>query len=115
MAIGRSVIQVSWSAPTVPSGELLISGYSIQYKVRREMNNFKTLMVQLSPAEVTGLLPGTEYRVLVASVNALGTGKYCCNRRNLSIYVRTPNGKCVLVGDVCMSCLLVYRKHILKV
>ena len=94
MAIGRSVIQVSWSAPTVPSGELPITGYSIQYKVGKVANTFKTLMVQSSPAEVTGLLPGTEYRVLVASVNALGTGEYCCNGK--SIYVRTLNGKCVL-------------------
>ncbi len=94
MAIGRSVIQVSWSAPTVPSGELPITEYSIQYKVRKVANTFKTLMVQSSPAEVTGLLPGTEYRVLVASVNALGTGEYCCNGK--SIYVRTLNGKCVL-------------------
>ena len=94
MAIGRSVIQVSWSAPTVPSGELPITEYSIQYKVRKVAENFKTLVVQSSPAEVTGLLPGTEYRVLVASVNALGTGEYCCNGK--SIYVRTLNGKCVL-------------------
>ena len=31
-----------------------------------------------SPAEVTGLLPGTEYRVYVASVNTIGTGQYWC-------------------------------------
>ena len=92
MAIGRSVIQVSWSAPTVPSGELPITGYSIRYKVRHGMDNFKTLMVQSSPAEVTGLLPGTEYQVLLASVNALGTGEYCCSGRSSSIYVRIPNG-----------------------
>ena len=92
MAIGKSAIEVSWSAPTVHGGELPIRGYSIQYKVRHGMDNIKPLMVQSSPTNVTGLLPGTEYRVLVASVNALGTGKYCCNRRNSSIYVRTPNG-----------------------
>ena len=94
MAIGRSVIQISWSAPNVPSGELPITGYSIQYKVRMVAKT-KTLMVQSSPAEVTGLLPGMEYRVLVASVNALGTGEYCCSGRR--IYVRTLNGKCVLI------------------
>ena len=32
------------------------------------------LSAMQSPAEVTGLLPGTEYRVYVASVNAIGTG-----------------------------------------
>ena len=77
----------------MPNDELPITGYIVQYKVRREKDSIKTLMFQSSPAEVTGLLPGTEYRVLVASVNALGTGKYCCNEMSSSIYVRTPNGK----------------------
>ena len=80
------------------SDELPITGYSLQYKVRKVAKTVKTLMVQSSPAEVTGLLPGTEYRVLVASVNALGSGEYCCSGR--SIYVTTLNGKCVLVGKV---------------
>ena len=92
MAISRSVIRVSWSPPNVPNGELPITGYSVQYKVRREKDSVKTQMVQSSPAEVTGLLPGTEYQVFVASVNALGTGDYCCNEMSSSIYVRTPNG-----------------------
>ena len=93
VAISRSVIRVSWSPPNVPNGELPITGYSVQYKVRREKDSVITLMVQSSPAEVTGLLPGTEYRVFVASVNELGTGEYCCNEMSSSIYVRTPNGK----------------------
>ena len=92
MAISGSVIRVSWSAPTVPNSELPITGYSVRYKVRHENDNIKTLKVQSSPAEVTGLLPGTEYRVFVASVNVVGTGKYCCNGKSLSIYVRTPKG-----------------------
>ena len=91
MAVNRSgVIQVSWSAPTVPSGELPITGYSIQYNVRRLNDNFTALMSQSSPAEVTGLLPGTEHQVFVASVNALGTGVYCC--KTIAIYVRTHAG-----------------------
>ena len=94
MAIGRSAIHVSWSAPTVPRDELPIIGYSIQYQVRHVRDTLKTLMFQSSPAELTGLLPGAEYRVLMASVNALGTGEYCCNEMSSSIYVRTPNGKC---------------------
>ena len=98
MAIGRSVIEVLWSAPTVPSGELPIIGYSIKYKARNVAETYKTLMVQSLPAQVTGLLPGMEYRVLVASVNALGTGEYCCSGR--SIYVRTLNGKSILIGKV---------------
>ena len=100
MAIGRSVIELSWSALTVPSGELPILGYKIKYKARNVAETFKTLIVQSLPAEVTGLLPGTEYRVLVASVNALGAGQYCCNGRSMSIYVRTLNGKCVLMEKV---------------
>ena len=86
------VIKVTWTAPTVPNGELPITGYSIQYKVGTNANNIMTLMVQSSPAEVTGLLLGTEYRVFVASVNALGTGEYCCNT-STTVYVRTHKGQ----------------------
>ena len=85
------VIRVSWSAPTVSSDELPVAGYSIQYKVRAATDNDSTLMVQSSPAEVTGLHPGTMYQVFVASVNALGTGEYCC--RIATVYVRTHDGK----------------------
>ena len=88
----RGVIRVSWTAPTVPSGELPIIGYSIQYKVGMTASNIKTLMVQSSPAEVTGLLPGTDYRVFVASVNALGIGEYCCNT-STTVHVRTHKGQ----------------------
>ena len=91
MAVNRSgVIKVSWSTPTVPSGELPITGYSIQYKFGSATENVKEIMSQSSPTEVTGLLPGTEYQVFVASVNALGTGVYCC--KTSAIYVRMPKG-----------------------
>ena len=85
-------IRVSWTAPTVPRGELPVTGYSIQYKVGTIASNITTLMVQTSPAVVTGLLPGTEYRVFVASVNALGTGEYCCNT-STTVHVRTHKGQ----------------------
>ena len=88
----RGVIKVTWTAPTVPDQELPITGYSIQYKVGMVANNIKTLMFQSSPAEVTGLLPGTEYRVFVASINALGTGEYCCNT-STTVHVRTHKGQ----------------------
>ena len=81
----HGVIRVSWSAPTVRSGELPITGYSIQYEVGSIRYRNKALLVQSSPAEVTGLLPGTEYKVFVASVNALGTGDYCCRTTTASV------------------------------
>ena len=84
------VIRVFWSAPSVSGGELPITGYNIQYKVRGITDNDRTLMVQSSPAEVTGLHPGTEYQVFVASVNAIGIGEYCC--RTITVYVRAPKG-----------------------
>ena len=91
MAVNRSgVIQVSWSAPTVTIGELNITGYSIQCKVKGVNDNVTTLMTQSSPAEVTGLLPGTDYQVFVASVNALGTGVYCCKTNK--IFARIHEG-----------------------
>ena len=91
MAVNRSgVIQVSWSTPDVSSGELPITGYSIQYKLRGVNDHVREHMAQSSPARLVGLLPGTEYQVFVASVNAVGIGDYCCKAS--VIYVRTHEG-----------------------
>ena len=85
------VISVSWTAPVVPTGELPITGYSIRYHIRGSgVSGYQYMSATLSPTEVTGLLLGTEYRVYVASVNALGRGGYCCERT--SIVVRAHNG-----------------------
>ena len=86
------VISVSWIAPVVPIGELSIPGYSIRYQIRGSgVSGYQYMSATQSPAEVTGLLPGTDYRVYVASVNALGTGRYCC--LVTSLIVRTYIGK----------------------
>ena len=67
------VISVSWTAPDVPTGELPITGYNIQYHIRGSgVSGYHCMSATQSPAEVTGLL-GTEYQVYVASVNAIGT------------------------------------------
>ena len=86
------VIQVSWSAPTVPSGELPITGYSIRYKVQNS-NVFKYKNVTANSVEaiITGLDLGTVYRVYVAGVNAIGTGAHCCG--STTVNVKTYNGK----------------------
>ena len=85
------VIQVSWGAPTVPSGELPITGYSIRYKVQNSgVFKYKNVTATVE-AIITGLDLGTVYRVYVAGVNAIGTGLYCCGRT--SIVVTTYNGK----------------------
>ena len=83
------VIQVSWSAPTVTSSELPITGYSIRYKVQNS-NVFKYKNVTANSVEaiITGLGLGTPYLVYVAGVNAIGTGPYCCLRT-----LKTYNGK----------------------
>ena len=86
------VIRVSWSAPTVPSGELPITGYSIQYKERGE-NPFSYVNdITTTTAEVTGLKSGQEYRVYVASINALGIGDYCCDGSGNRLLVTTYRG-----------------------
>ena len=70
---------MSWNAPNVSVEELPIIDYSIRYHIRGSgVSGYQNKSVVLSPAEVTGLLPGTEYQVYVASVNAIGTGQYCC-------------------------------------
>lgn len=92
MAVNKSgAIEVSWIAPIVPSGELPIIGYSIHVRVAND--TVRTLMTQSSPAEVIDLLPGTDYQVFVASVNALGTGVHCCRS---GIFVRTHKGTLVM-------------------
>ena len=83
---------MSWTEPTVPSGELPITGYSIRYKVQNT-NAFKYKNGNANSVEaiITGLDLGTVYRVYVAGVNAIGTGLYCCGR--ISVVVTTYNGK----------------------
>ena len=87
----RGVIRVSWTAPTVPSGELPLTGYIIRFKVQNS-NVFKYWSVlSNSENEVTGLNPGTVYRVYVAGVSAIGLGLYCCE--GTPVLVTTYNGK----------------------
>ena len=87
----RGVIRVSWTAPTVSSGELPITGYIIRYKVQNS-NMFKYWPVMSnSETEVTGLNPGTVYRVYVAGVSALRGVSYCCE--GTPVLVTTYNGK----------------------
>ena len=89
--VDRQSVRVSWSAPTVPSGELSITGYSIRYKVQN--SNFfrhKTVTATSVEAMITGLVPGTAYRVYVAGVNDIGRGRYCCEETPLVVW--TYNG-----------------------
>ena len=87
----RGVIRVSWTAPTVPSGELPIIGYSIRYRVQNStMFKYWSVMPN-SWTEVTGLNPGTVYRVYVAGVSAIRGSSYCCE--GTPVLVRTYNGK----------------------
>ena len=85
-------IQVSWTAPTVPSGELPITRYSIRYKVQNSnVIKYKHVTANSVEATITGLDLGTVYRVYVAGVNAIGTGLYCCD--STTVTVKTYNGK----------------------
>ena len=88
----HGVIRVSWTAPTVPSGELPITGYSIRFK-EQNSNIFKytTVASNLFAAMLTGLNPGTVYRVYVAGVSAIGPGSYCCE--GTPVLVTTYHGK----------------------
>ena len=85
-------IQMSWNAPTVPSGELPITEYSIRYKVLiSNVFKYKNVTANSVEAVITGLDLGTPYRVYVAGVNAIGTGLYCCG--STAVTVKTYNGK----------------------
>ena len=88
----RGVIRVSWTAPTVPSGELPITGYSILYKVKNS-NYFKRMSVNSTYVAVmiAGLNLRTVYCVYVAGVSEIGHGSFCCE--GTPLLVRTYNGK----------------------
>ena len=76
----------------MPSGELPITGYSIRYKERGE-NPFSFVNdITATTAEVTGLKSGQQYRVYVASINALGIGDYCCEGSGNQLFVTTYRG-----------------------
>ena len=88
----RGVIRVSWTAPTVPSEELPVTGYIIRYKVQND-RSFKRTSVNSTYVAVmiAGLNPGTVYRVHVAGVSEIGPGTYCCEET--PVLVTTYNGK----------------------
>ena len=89
--VDRQSVQVSWSAPTVPSGELPITGYSIRYKVQNSSSfMYKSAAATSVEAMITGLVPGTAYRIYVAGVNDIGRGPYCCEETPLVVW--TYNG-----------------------
>lgn len=74
----------------MPSGELNITGYIIQYNVQnRAFYRYKN--ATSNSVEINGLLSGTAYQVYVAGVSAIGTGLYCCKKTK--VVVRTHNGK----------------------
>ena len=103
----RGAIRVSWTAPTVPSGELPITGYIIRYKVQNSSDNFRyENVIPKSESQVTGLDPGTVYRVYVAGVSAIliGRGSYCCE--GTPVLVRTYNGKLHLDQGVDLLCVI---------
>ena len=87
------VIEVTWRAPSIPNGELPITGYNVRYR-ELGLDAFKNqnAPIDTTLAEVTGLHPGTEYQVYVASVNAIGIGEYCCQGDDMEIFVRTFRG-----------------------
>ena len=102
----RDVIRVSWTAPTVPRGELPINGYSIRYKVQNS-NSFKYTSVNSTyvAAMIAGLNPGTVYRVYVAGVSAIGPGSYCCE--GTPVLVTTYNGK--LHHERVLICCVLFK------
>ena len=87
----RGVIRVSWTTPTVPRGELPITGYIIRYKEQNSTMFKYWPVVSNSETEVTGLNFGTVYRVYVAGVSAIGQGSYCCE--GTPVLVTTYKGK----------------------
>ena len=86
---GQVGIRVSWTAPTPPAG-LPITGYSIQYKIRRHEMTYVNVTVGAGKTQkyITGLQSSTEYRIIVATITGLGTGLYCCGKPN-QVFVTT--------------------------
>ena len=97
--VDRQSVRVSWGAPTVPSGELPITGYSIRYKGQNSNTfKYKNIAANSVKAMITGLVPDTAYQVYVAGVNAIGTGLYCCEETPLIVW--TYNG---MLSSSCVT------------
>ena len=78
------VINVSWTAPPVESGEPIITGYTIRYRARK-FQIFSCINVTTTSAEVTGLLPNTKYRVHVAPISEMGIATSCFHQGPVSV------------------------------
>lgn len=94
------VIHVSWNEPTVPNGELPITGSDFRYIIRYKkysynVSKYVKVYVNTTSATITDLVPGTVYQVQVASVNSLGVGKYCCQKNGAQVLVKSYVGKSV--------------------
>ncbi|MDE0231844.1 MAG: fibronectin type III domain-containing protein [bacterium] len=74
---GDESVAVEWSPPTDEGGSS-ITGYLIRWKraTRATYSDSRLAGAAARSIEITGLLPGTQYDVSVAAVNALGTGRF---------------------------------------
>lgn len=104
----KGVINVSWTAPSVESGELPITGYKIKLHVVNEEGEQVDRYVTSTSTEVTGLLQNKEYRVYVASLNELTIKElsYCCTYSEEEISVKTNDGKFIPVTCSNILCAI---------
>ena len=86
-------IRVMWVAPS-DTEDLPIGGYSIQYRIRGT-SSYCLQLSQPQPTEytITGLRLGTTYQVRVATVTAVGIGRYCCIQNGSEVFARTLDSK----------------------
>ena len=91
MAANRTgVVILFWNVPVMRSGELPITGYSILYHIKAGTKNLTHMTNSITQIELTGLDPGTDYQVFVASVSAIGVGAYCCTKQK--VFIQPHNG-----------------------
>ena len=84
------VVILFWNVPVMRSGELPITGYSILYHNKAGANNLTRVTISITQIELTGLDPGTTYQIFVASISAIGIGKYCCTSQK--VFIQPHNG-----------------------
>lgn len=85
VSVDPSAISVSWIPPLLIDHNGDLTGYRLLYS-EADSNNVQhvLLLPNVTMYEITQLIPSTEYRVLVACINANGTGPFSASITVLS-------------------------------
>ena len=103
-AADTNSVGLSWIPPSTSSGGFVLTpldGYVVQARIIRKTQDYSDVMELGSDAtetNVTGLFPGTEYSIRVASSNRAGR-----NPSESLSFTTIPDGKELNIRPPCMA------------